>query len=99
MGRREEWGDDDGRVIADMSGIERPRLFFPRAGKTAEPPDPPRQKGNSGEERGWREEGQALTPQERRIYIFAALKAALLIALAFIAGLGLAVWIMLWIWT
>ena len=39
------------------------------------------------------------TPRERRMYVLGALKAALLIALAFIAGLGAAVWLMIQIWT
>ena len=39
------------------------------------------------------------TPKERRMYALGALKAALLIAFAFIAGLGAAVWLMIQIWT
>ena len=91
MARREEWDDDDGRVIADMSGVERPRLFVPRRGRESDAPAAaPRERGQDGEDRPW-ENGQQLTPQERRMYLFGAL--------AFIAGLGAAVWLMLWMWT
>lgn len=50
------------------------------------------------EERPW-EQPELMTPQERRMYVLGALKAALLIGLAFIVGLGLVVLFLLQIWT
>lgn len=104
MAARREWDDDDGRIIADMSGIERPRLFVPRTGgreSSAEQKFDSLQrepKEQTVKERFWENESE-FTPQERRMYALGALKAALLIALAFIVGLGAAVWLMLLAWT
>lgn len=112
MAPRKEWDDDDGRIIADMSGIERPRLLVPRIGgrksstgqgrtASAERESDSAQwelKEQSAKERPWENEGE-FTPKERRMYVLGALKAALIIALAFIVGLGAAVWLMIQIWT
>ena len=104
MAPRKEWDDDDGRMIADMSGIERPRLLIPRIGgrksSTGQGYDSAQREleGQTAKERPWENESE-FTPQERRMYVLGALKAALLIALAFIVGLGAAVWLMLLAWT
>ena len=86
--------EDDGHVIADMSGIERQRLFIPQiigSRKRCSPATP-----SAGEDdRPWE---STLTPEERRITIMAAVKAALLIALVFIVGLGAAIELMVLIW-
>lgn len=39
-----------------------------------------------------------MTKEERRWYVLGALKAALLIGLVFIVGLGLAILLMIWFW-
>lgn len=120
MAPRKEWDDDDGRTIADMSGIERPAFIMPRIrdrkssaerGRTiftkrgwrssAEQESDPvtwESEEQTVKERPWENESE-FTPQERRMYVLGALKAALLIALAFIVGLGAAVWIMIQVWT
>ena len=79
--------DDDGRTIADMSDLSRPGLFGFR--KAARPI--PRQEEGSASHEPWREPEPILTPEERRWYILGAMKAGLLIGLAFIVGLGLVV--------
>lgn len=88
MGKKRVYDDDDGRTIADMSGVERQPMFLPRLPRR-DSPGPTRQEGPAEEERPWEETG--LSPEERRWYILGALKAAMLIALAFIVGLGLVV--------
>ncbi|MDO4331099.1 MAG: hypothetical protein Q4C58_00235 [Eubacteriales bacterium] len=106
-GSKKSYDDDDGRTIADMSGIDRPGLFFPRkvgrlrehereslAAKGAENP----RGGGSLGMRPW-EENASLNKDERRMYILGALKAALLIGLAFVVGLGLLVALLLFLWT
>lgn len=105
---KKNYDDDDGRTIADMSGIDRPGLFFPRkvgglraneresfaAGSAENPQD-----GTGRQKmRPW-EENASLNKEERRMYIWGALKAALLIGLAFVAGLGLLVALLLFLWT
>lgn len=97
--KKRQYDDDDGRTIADMSGVGRPNpLFLPRAplGRKKEEPEQPQQP-QEGAERPW--EDAPISREERRMYILGALKAALLIALAFIAGLGLVIVLMLALWT
>ena len=79
MGKKREYDDDDGRTIADMSGLYM--------GGTPAKPDK-----EQGEE-------YSLSKSERRYYILGALKAGLLIAFAFIAGLGLVVGLLLLLWS
>lgn len=107
-GAKKEYDDDDGRTIADMSGIDRPGVFFPR--KVGSPhsrsrehspycgPEDPQEENGRQAARPW-EEDSAFGREERRMYIFGALKAALLIGLAFIVGLGLLMVLLLLIWT
>lgn len=85
-GRRPAPEEDDGRVIADMSGIERPSLRRPRRERDLKEPGP---EGPESE----------FSPEDRKLYVFAALRAALLIGLAFIAGLGAVVLLLLALWT
>lgn len=81
--------EDDGRTIADMSGVSRPNVFLPRLPPRRQDPKPASPPEPAGWAAPWEEGG--LSREERRWYILGALKAALLIALAFGAGLGLIV--------
>ena len=66
--------NDDGRIVADMSGIEGPNMFSVRGlGKKFKMP-----KSNS-----------EMTSEERRIYMKAALLSALAIASVFIVACAL----------
>lgn len=85
--------EDDGRIIADMSQVGRPSLF---GGLTD---------GSKQEERrpqepqtAWPYPDAPFTPREKRLFVFAALKAALLIGLAFLVGLGLVIAALLAFW-
>lgn len=98
MASRREWDDDDGRIVADMSGIERPRFLMPRIATKRSVSGDRRTGEQAVEERSSVYEAE-FTPRERRMYMLGALKAALLIALVFIAGLGAAVWLMIQVWT
>ncbi|MCH5316838.1 MAG: hypothetical protein J1E05_02570 [Eubacterium sp.] len=101
MARKKEWDDDDGRTIASMSDVGRQNLFIPRAKPNREerkPSIPETEFEQSKKDRPW-EQSEQFTKQERRWYAFGALKAALLIAMAFIVGLGLAILIMLLLWS
>lgn len=82
--------DDDGRTIVDMSGIDRQPLLLPRLpgfgqgeGRRAAPPEP------TAQQPSWVDD----TPskEEQLWAMLGALKAALLIGLAFIVGLGLVI--------
>lgn len=71
---------DDGHSIVDMSNIERPNLFtFRTTKKDIEQAD----------EKPWVD--NSLNKDERKWAILGALKASMLIALAYIVGLGLVV--------
>ena len=67
--------EDDGRVIADMSDIERPNLLIPRL-PNKRPSDPEKTAPS----------GDAFSSEERKAAASGALAAALLIALVFIAA-------------
>lgn len=90
MKKRKVYEDDDGRTIADMSGISHPATFVPRR---------ERPQGQEKEnDFPVKEHEEPFTREERRMYVFAALKASLLIAAAFIVGLGAVVLIMVLVW-
>ena len=88
--------EDDGRVIADMSDVGRPGYFIP--GNIRKRPDKSYRGEDAVEKKPW-EMGEMLSPEEKRMYILGALKAALLIAFAFIAGLGLVILLLIMLWT
>ena len=68
--------EDDGRVIADMSAVERPNLLsFRRI----------RERFRTGPEPG---EQHQMSAEDRHLYILAAVRAGLLIVLAFAVGLA-----------
>ena len=82
--------EDDGRTIADMSGISRPSTFVPHREKP---------QGQEKEDSFlFERHEQPFTREERRMYVLAALKASLLIAAAFIIGLGAVVLVMVLAW-
>lgn len=91
-----KYEDDDGRVIADMSGLSRPSLFRPGrpSEKPARHPEDPAQQER--EDRPWEETG--LSREDRRAYIWAALRAALAMAAVYIVVLGLLIAFLLWLW-
>lgn len=91
--KRKEYQDDDGRTIADMSGVSRPSLMghMPSRSRTRKPADEAFSTRSSLPQ-------EDMSPGARMWYMLGALKAALLIALAFIVGLGLLVLLMLLIW-
>ena len=90
MSKRREYDDDDGRRIADMSGVERPNLLTVRT--------PPKQEraDAEGEEVApkkpvWENPAASMPKDDRKAFIWGALSAGLLIGLAFLAGLGLVI--------
>lgn len=97
MGRRRSaYEEDDGRTIADMSqvgaGFGSPKAHDGQAGGQR------REREAAGsEDRSW--EDSALSGRERRMYIWGALRAGLLIALVYIAGFGLLIGLLLWLWS
>lgn len=89
--KRKEYEDDDGRTIADMSGVSRPSLI-------GHLPRPHRTSGETERHRPTALPEDEIPAKTRMWYMLGALKAALLIALAFIVGLGLLVLLLLLIW-
>lgn len=104
MKRRKEYDDDDGRVIAnmDVEGMPYHQHRAPKSDTSEQ-----WQTGHSQTENGaypdrMREEKidpLELSKGERTFAVLGALKAALLIALVFIVGLGLAILAMILLWT
>ncbi len=94
--------DDDGRTIADMSDLAPHRNWLggwsDSTGKSSmtrkefsEPQPKP-------ESRPW-EQPETLSGEQRFWAIMGALKAALLLGLAYVVGLGLIAWLLLSIWS
>ena len=77
--RENSFPEDDGRVVADMSEVERPNLYSFRRIRQAIC----RSDGSP--------ERRAMPREDRRIYILAAVRAALLIGLCFAAGLAVVI--------
>lgn len=93
MAKKRTYQDDDGRTIADMSGIEPMPMLFPRF---------PGKKKQAGAEvpasdRPW--ETQQLPNDLRNAAMRGALKAAMLIAGVFIAAGALAILAMQFLWS
>ena len=87
--KRKTYEDDDGRTIADMSDVSRPSLMGRR------PPEVPGEAQNSSTQNRTED---IIPPEDRKWYVLGALKAALLIALAFIVGLGVVIFALLKLW-
>ena len=86
---KKKYYDDDGRTIADMSGLERPNIIMPQFG---------RRKVKSKTKAASDGDNTGLNREERRSYIWGALSAALLITAIFIVVFGVAIWLMLTVW-
>lgn len=101
MGRKRVYDDDDGRTIADMSGLERPRLIVPRHWDNVRKPAaaPPPEPVEETPPRPWEQGQDELSAEDRRVYILAAVRAALLIGGVYILGAVLLILAMLALWT
>lgn len=88
MRKRREYDDDDGRQIADMSGVERPNLLTVRTPPKAEKADDAEQPSAKPE---WENPAASMPKEDRRAFIWGALSASLLIGLAFLVGIGLVI--------
>lgn len=88
MKKREKnlYAEDDGRVLADMSGLERTPLLLPHL---------PRRKHDADTVEKTEE---AFTPRERRAAIRGAMRAALLIALVFVGAGALLIFALQLLW-
>ena len=100
--------DDDGRTIADMSGVSRRNLLFPEPFRNVN--DGKRRKDSvTGQEGNMREEDETASyrpwenrdedKRETRQWIFSATLAGLLLVAVFIAAGWLVIQLMLWAWT
>ena len=78
---------DDGHTIADMSGVERRRLFGARPTR----PETPPQSSSPAERQEQRETAVTLTREERLWAVLGMLKAVLLVGLCFAVGLALVI--------
>ena len=93
MAKKRTYQDDDGRTIADKSGIEPSPMLFPRLPRMEKRSQAPQ----SADDRPW--EGQEqFTQEQRRAAMGGALKAAMLIAGVFIAAGAVAILVMQFIW-
>lgn len=80
--KKRVYDDDDGRTVADMSGVERPNLFGFRMPPSLQEARSGRAQEAPPSDRPW--ESTELSPAERRAVIWGAMGAGALIALTFI---------------
>ena len=81
--------EDDGRVIADMSAVERPSLL----GHV-----PARQGSEAREPRERRRPKMELTTKERVWLALGAMKAGLVVSLVFVVAIGVVIVALLLLW-
>lgn len=94
--RKKDYEDDDGRTIVPMDQIPtRPFL-----GMNWVPPQTQKNKKLAPEQERKNTENDdvSMTSEERRMYVLGALKGVLLIALAYLAGMGLIVLLLTLVW-
>ena len=98
--RRSEriYKDDDGRTVADMSGIEPQPMLIPRIRKRADRADFREPDAPEANDRPWDTSGE-LSREERNAAIGGALKAGLLIGLTFLVAGALAIIAMQTMWS
>lgn len=98
--RRNEriYEDDDGRTVADMSGIEPQPMLIPRIYKRRDRADFREPDAPEANDCPWDTSGE-LSREERNAAIGGALKAGLLIGLTFLAAGALAIIAMQTIWS
>ena len=96
MKKRDEF-EDDGRAIADMSGIVPQPTLLPRRSKRQEPLQ---QSGGERQELRQQSGGEqpALTKQERHWAAVGAVRAVLVIAGVYLLGLGALLGILFLLW-
>jgi len=86
--QHKEW-EDDGRTVADMSGLDRP--LRPHRRKAGAPPPEP------ANDRPW-EQAPDWTAKEKFWAVLGAMKATLLIAGVYLAGLAVLLLILFLLW-
>ena len=98
--RRNEriYEDDDGRTVADMSGIEPQPMLIPRIYKRRDRADFREPDAPDANDRPWDTSGE-LSREERNAAIGGALKAGLLIGGVFLAAGALAILAMQALWS
>ena len=82
---KKQYDDDDGRTIADMSGVERQPLVVPHFSK---------KEGNKEPVNSENTDDFQLTDSERRAFIGGALGAAVAIASVFVAVGGIVIFLL-----
>lgn len=110
--RHEDDFEDDGRVIADMSGVERPSLFGVRAPERsgggcdgggsfggARYGDAAGRDDVARRDTARREPEVKLTPKERLWMILGALRAGLTISVVYIVVIGVILLVLIGIWS
>ena len=98
--RRNEriYEDDDGRTVADMSGIEPQPMLIPRIRKRCDRADFREPDAPAANDRPWDTSGE-LSREERNAAIGGALKAGLLIGGVFLIAGALAILAMQALWS
>ena len=87
------YDDDDGRTIADMSGISRQPLILPKFSQFKKNNENP---SDEKEEKPW--EDNSFSKKERRSFVFGALGAAVLVGTVFAVAFLALILLMVFVW-
>lgn len=101
---RASFPGDDGRTVADMSGVERRNLFLFRDPRLESRERDQRSEAGDAEngapaERPWEEGADGLSKADTRRTVVAAIGAALLVASVFLVVFAIVIFIMIKAWT
>ena len=89
--RKHDEFEDDGRTIADMSGVGPAPTLRPHRRKSDAPPPEP------ANDRPW-EQAPDWTPKEKLWAVLGVMKATLMIAGVYLVGLGVLLAVLLLLW-
>ncbi len=92
-----QYKDDDGRTVADMSGLPGSTMGGWLPLRRPKRPEAPKEAPKEADERP--EENEPINGRVRLWYTLGAMGASLLVGLAFLIGLGLVILLMLMLWT
>lgn len=97
MNKDKRYNDDDGRTIADMSGLDShgsfSDLFHSHKKKVKEPEQ------SETDEKPWEKNKNQMSKEERHHYIMASMLSALGIAMVYIVAFGVLIFLLIKLWS
>ncbi len=90
---KKQYEDDDGRTVADMSGLA-PGYYRERFGVSRKKREERKESRIPSEP----SEAEIMPKEDRRMYLFGAMGATLVIGLIFLGAAAVVIGLMVWLW-